>query len=115
MILGASAEAGGMTSRLCYDFHWCVLLQDWIQPLWLPGCQLPGWFVAETAGSIHSRYGPAKVPWEQPALPMICQGVGIHIPGQSRNAHLALVCPCCAQMTLISNDSCTHRCSGDPA
>jgi hypothetical protein len=21
MILGASAEAGGMTSRLCYDFH----------------------------------------------------------------------------------------------
>jgi hypothetical protein len=56
-----------------------------------------------------------KSPGSNQLCPWFVQGVGIHIPGQSRNAHLALVCPCCAQMTLISNDSCTHRCSGDPA
>jgi len=42
MTLGAAWDAGGMTSRLCYDFLTSVFLQDWIQPLWLPGCQLPG-------------------------------------------------------------------------
>lgn len=31
---------------------------------------------------------------------LIFQGVGIHILGPRQNAHLALVCPCCAQMTL---------------